>query len=308
MAPTEPTSLALISYPTHPSAVSENPRCAAEAQVISRTTGGPITGSRLVTDLRALGVTPGMTLLVHSSLSSLGWVVDGAETVVLALEQALGSTGTLMMPAYSYDAPEPSEWENPPVPESWWATIREEWPPYDGRWARSQHLGVIAETFRTQPGTLRSPHPSLSFSARGPQAPTLVGNHSLENAAGDGSPLARLYDLGGYVLLLGVGHDSNSSLHLSETRAHWPGREEMRSRKGKWVREGRMEEFLLLDFNWHSEEFGSLGKDLESETRSVSIGPVGMSESRLMPQRTLVDFGVRWIEHHRNKVPDPPSA
>jgi aminoglycoside 3-N-acetyltransferase len=283
-------------------------RHSGERRVIERTTDGPITRSRLVSDLRALGVRPGMALMVHSSLSSLGWVVGDSETVVLGLEEAVGDQGTILMPAFSYDVAEPSDWKNPPVPESWWETIRKEWPPFDVRWAKTQRLGEIAETFRCQPGTLRSDHPHLSFAARGPRAREFVGYHSLENAAGEGSPLARLYDADGSVLLLGVGHDSNTSLHLAETRARWPGREKMFERKGRRVENGRVVEVTLRDFWWHEEEFAELGRDFERETREVRIGPVGLATARLMRQRPLVDFGVQWVEKHRSGGPGEPAG
>lgn len=102
-----------------------------EANTIAKTTGPPATRSRLHSELRMLGLVEGSTVLVHSSLSALGWVVGGAEAVVLALEDALGRGGTLMMPAYSMSAPEPAVWSHPPVPESWWQTLRNEWPPFD---------------------------------------------------------------------------------------------------------------------------------------------------------------------------------
>jgi len=51
-----------------------------------------------------------------------------------------------------------------------------------------------------------------------------VEGHQLENGLGEGSPLARIYELGGWVLLLGVGFASNSSVHLAEYRASYPGK------------------------------------------------------------------------------------
>ena len=88
----------------------------------AETTNFPATVPSLAADFAALGVQPGMVLIVHSSLKSLGWVNGGAVAVILALEQVLGAEGTLVMPTHSADNSDPAHWENPPVPESWWQT------------------------------------------------------------------------------------------------------------------------------------------------------------------------------------------
>ena len=110
----------------------------------------PATVKSLQADFRALGVEPGMVVLVHSSLSALGWVCGGAVAVIVALQEVLGSTGTLVMPAHSPDLTEPSKWESPPVPESWWPVIREHMPAYDPVLTPTRAMGIIAETFRKQ--------------------------------------------------------------------------------------------------------------------------------------------------------------
>ena len=84
----------------------------------------PATVDSLQADFTALGVEAGMALLVHSSLSAMGWVCGGPVTVIIALQHVLGHTGTLVMPAHSTGLSDPSGWENPPVPESWWRTNR----------------------------------------------------------------------------------------------------------------------------------------------------------------------------------------
>ncbi len=275
-----------------------------EGDVITRTTSSPNTTKTLASDLRAVGVVPGATLLVHSSLSALGWTIGGAIAVIDALAESVGSEGTIMMPAFSESAPEPSRWTNPPVPESWWPAIRNEWPPYNPERTPTRSLGVIAELFRTQPGVLRSGHPNDSFAAKGRDAAALLSSQRLDFGRGEHSPLARLYDLDGWVLLLGVDHGSNSSLHLAEYRAQWPGRTTVLEWGGRVVHEGRIESVRIRDLDTNSNDFAQLGAAFEREGGDVRIGRVGLATTRLMRQRPLVDYAIRWIERHR---PDAPG-
>jgi aminoglycoside 3-N-acetyltransferase len=254
----------------------------------------------LQADFRALGIRSGMVLLVHSSLSAMGWVCGGAVAVIVALQEVLGKTGTLVMPTHSTDLTEPSQWENPPVPESWWPVIRATMPAYQPDLTPTRSMGIIAETFRKQKGVLRSAHPHHSFCAYGHQASHITDNHSLEFGLGEGSPLARIYDLGGFVLLLGVGHDRNTSMHLAEYRAIFPTKH--------IVREGapistagsrRWTTFENIDLD--SSDFEQIGEDfLRSDVeREVHRAKVGLAKCQLMPQRAMVDFTVDWLEENR---------
>jgi hypothetical protein len=104
----------------------------------------PATVSSLAGDVARVGVMQDMVLLVHSSLSALGWVAGHAPAVVLALEVALGPRGTLVMPTHSTNLSDPAQWQNPPVPESWWETIRAETPAYDPDLTPTREMGAIA--------------------------------------------------------------------------------------------------------------------------------------------------------------------
>ena len=83
----------------------------------------PNTIETLVHDFESIGIKKEMTLLVHSSLGSIGWVCGSAVSVIYALEKVLTENGTLVMPTHSSDLSDPGKWVNPPVPESWWNII-----------------------------------------------------------------------------------------------------------------------------------------------------------------------------------------
>src|SRR5215207_6012033 len=256
----------------------------------------PVTRALLADDLARLGVRPGSVLLVHSSLSSLGWVCGGAQAVVEALLDALGPDGTLVVPTHTTGNSEPSQWGAPPVPEAWWPVIRETMPAFDPVVTPARGLGVVVEIARSWPGARRSAHPQTSFAAIGPQAETITAGHALDSGFGEQSPLARIDDLDGDVLLLGAGHGSNSSLHLAEYRVPDPPRTAYGSAvMGPDGRRWATWEDVVADEG----DFEELGAAFDA-TGATRIGPVGAGEARLMRQREVVAFAVRWLQEHRS--------
>lgn len=270
-----------------------------EGQVV-RKTEIPATIESLQSDFKALGIKTGMVLLVHSSLSAMGWVCGSAAAVIIALQKVLGEMGTLVMPTHSTDLSEPSQWENPPVPESWWQTIRETIPAYDPDLTPTRSMGRIPETFRKQKGVLRSAHPQSSFCARGPQASYIIKNHSLAYGLGENSPLARIYDLGGFVLLLGVRHSRNTSMHLAEYRSDFPTKRIVQA-GAPVLQAGSRMWTTFEDINVDASDFDRIGEDfLRSDAgKGVRRGKIGIANCQLMPQRAVVDFAVDWLEKNR---------
>lgn len=259
-------------------------------------TDAPRTSRSLVRDLRRLGVSPGDTVIVHSSMRALGWVAGGPQVVVQALMDALTRRGTLVMPTHSGQCSDPARWRDPPVPDAWLHELYASIPAYDSATTPTRGLGRIPELFRTWPGVLRSPHPIKSFAAWGAGAAEVAGQHELDRALGEGSPLARIYDRAGKVLLLGAPFASNTSCHLAEYRT--PGGTVIRSAAPMIVDgERRWVSFddIALDISLVPVGEAYLGQ----AGVQVARGRVGSAEALLLAQRDVVDFTVRWLSANR---------
>jgi aminoglycoside 3-N-acetyltransferase len=155
-------------------------------------------------DLKILGVRSGGVLMVHPALRSFGYVPGGAKTVIDGLIQTVGESGTLLMPALS--------WENV-TPEN----------PVFNLTDTPSCVGMIAETFRCLPQTIRSMHPTHSVSAFGPLAVELTTTHQLDNTpCGPNSPFRKLPKYNAQILMLACGLAYNTSLHAIEELVNPP--------------------------------------------------------------------------------------
>jgi aminoglycoside 3-N-acetyltransferase len=267
----------------------------SEADVIKNTKSGPITQNILKENLLKLGLKPGMVLIAHTSLSKIGWTVGGPVALIYALEEILGLEGTLVMPTHTGDLSDPVDWSNPPVPEDWKEIIRQNMPVFDPDLTPTRGIGRTAETFRKQKGVVRSVHPQVSFAAWGKYAQEITRDHGLDFALGDRSPLARIYELEGWILLLGVGHDSNTSLHLAEFRADYKAKKEIKQGAPLLVN-GERAWVKLREYDEQSEKFPEIAKAYIKSGGLILQGKIGNAETQLIPQKPLVDFAVKYIE------------
>ncbi|CAF1429203.1 unnamed protein product [Rotaria magnacalcarata] len=278
-----------------------------ERALIARTHekfGTCLTAEKLKEDFNKLGILPGMNLLVHCSLSKIGWICGGSVTLIQVLLDLLGPEGTLIMPSHTSDNSDPKYWQNPPVPSEWFDTIRQSMPMYQSDRTPTLYMGKLAETFRKWPGILRSEHPQHSMIAFGKNAKLIIDKHI--DSCSEQSPLARLYDLNdnGYVLLLGVEYENNTSLHLSEYRFQTNNNiektfinsasiENPETKKRQWIE--------WNDYDYDSKDFNDIGRVFDSIEGNTTIGSVGLAKARLMKQYLLIDFATDWMNKNRMK-------
>jgi len=269
-----------------------------EQTVLEQTTE-PLTIDSLTNAFRACGIEPGQTIIVHTSLRSLGFVVGGAQTYIQSLLQAVGTSGTLMMPAQTWKNLDPVRGVHSDVQERWWPLIRMHWPAYDPATTPSVGMGVVAELFRTWPGAHRSHHPVRSLAALGPNAGRLLATHTLEEPFGEDSPVGQLYALDGLILLVGVDHASNTSLHLAEHRANYTSKRYVLESSAVLV-DGVRQWITYSSPNLDdSHDFATLGAAYEAEHQIVPTR-IGQASVRLLRQRPLIDWATRWLEQHRS--------
>ncbi|WP_419993032.1 aminoglycoside 3-N-acetyltransferase [Streptomyces boninensis] len=266
---------------------------------------GPVTRGRLARDLAALGLGPGDAVMFHTKLSALGYVAGGPPTLIGALQDVVGPSGTLMVTCGWNDAP---PYDFTTWPQAWQDAVRAGHPAYDPAVSESDHHnGRLPEALRRWPGAVRSRHPDVSFAALGEAAGDLMADHPWDDPHGPGSPLARLVAAGGRVLLLGAPLDTMTLLHHAEALADAPGKRFVDYEQPILV-DGRREwrRFHDIDSEEGAFDYGAVVHDGE-EAFAVIVrdmlaagigrrGKVGAADSHLFEAGDAVDFAVRWME------------
>lgn len=220
--------------------------------------------------LRALGVEAGGVLLVHTSFRAVRPVEGGPRGLIEALRDALGPGGTLVMPSWTGDDEAPFDPRATPA---------------------SEDLGVVADTFWRMDSVLRSNH-LQAFAAAGPQAAYVTRDPLPLPPHIPASPVGRVHDLDGQVLLLGVGHDADTTLHLAELIAGVP--------YGEWKhctveRDGQPVRIDYLE-NDHCCERFALADEWLRPRGLQREGVVGHAHARLARSRDIVAVSLEHLQ------------
>lgn len=223
---------------------------------------------RIVAELQRLGVRRGALLLVHTSFRAVRPVEGGPLGLLASLRAALGPEGTLVMPTMTDGS-----------------TI------FDPASTPSAEMGITAELFWRRPGVLRSTHPGGSFAAEGPLAQELCAPQVLSPPHGLDSPVGRVYERDGEVLLLGVEHSENTTLHLAEALAAVPYSV---SHPCVVERDGRAEEVLIAETDHCCRGFCIADEWLRASGQQRE-GTVGRAHARLVRSRAVVEAAVRHL-------------
>ncbi len=231
--------------------------------------------------------------MVHAGLRAVGPVVGGVNTVVQALFDAVGAGGTLV--SYADWETGVEAWDDPELAGAI--------PVFDKRIARaSRDHGILAETLRTWPGSVRSDHPDAGVVAIGPQAEWLCAGHPLQYGYGEGSPFAKLLQNGAKILMLGAPLDTITLLHHAEHVARIPGKRIIRYRR-KLLRDGAPAWVEIEEFDTTEPVAGGVPDDAFGRIAAgyLALGggrraTIGAADSALLDARGLHEYAVRWFE------------
>jgi len=185
-------------------------------------TGNTVTRDDLRDTFLRLGLRRGGVVMLHSSLSEIGFVVNGALDVINAILDVIGEDGTFVVPTHTGQLTDPADWQNPAVPGEDIERVRASMEAFDPRLTAPRNRGIVPQTFLMYPKVFRSSHPLNSVAACGRHSQLLTSHHPLDESEGPASPTGVLYDLGGSILLLGVGLEACTGLHLAEFLAETP--------------------------------------------------------------------------------------
>lgn len=215
-----------------------------------------------VQQLLDIGVQPGGVLLVHTSFSKVKPIEGGPIGLISSLRSALGPDGTLVMPSMSYDDDHV----------------------FDKTKSHCAEMGVVADTFWRLPGVLRSDN-NHAFAAIGPLAEKILAPHPIDIPHGLDSPVGRVYELDGQVLLLGVDHGSNTTIHLCESMAG------VRYRRDKYLTILKDRELTRIEYREidHCCQNFSLVDGWLDERGLQKRGEVGHADARFLHSRDVVE-------------------
>lgn len=240
-----------------------------------------VSKNEIVEGLRALGIGAGARLFVHSSLKAFGRVDGGADAVCDALLDAVAPGGTVAVPTFT-----------------WGVNHAREVVVFDVRNDPCE-VGIIPETFRRQPGALRSEHVCHSVTAIGPDASGVMGDGVRSFAWG--SSMYRLYEMDFLYLFLGCLFDSCTAMHCAEELVQVPYRYYRHFRGSTIVRAdgasvpARSVEFVR--YTPYANDFTMAERDCE-QAGLFRRGKIGNANVSLARMRDIVDVVVEELNEN----------
>lgn len=169
----------------------------------------------ILAQLANAGIQRGMLVLVDADCTALGYITGGVQTFIDALMGTLGYDGTIVMPAFTPSNLDPACHGSEKIMRENWDLVRDHAVPFDRKLSAPETKDPLIHQFLRNEGVLRSYHPIYSFAAWGKYAKIICDKHPLHFGLSKDSPLGKLSELNGYVLLAGCGYEACTMFQLA---------------------------------------------------------------------------------------------
>lgn len=236
---------------------------------------------RIAEELVALGIGGDGVLVVHTAFSSFAGRAGAPTNLIDALRMAAGARGTVVMPSMSDDDDVP----------------------FDPLRTPCRGMGIVADTFWRIPGVSRSDSPH-AFAAIGPHAAEITAPHPVDVPHGLDSPIGRAHELDAEILLLGVGHDANTTVHLAENIA---GVRYQLPKYATVIRERQLVRHHYYEIDHCCANFALLDSWLEARGHQQR-GFVSGAPARLIGARDVVAAALEHLRENETVFLHPPGV
>ncbi|MFL9840355.1 aminoglycoside 3-N-acetyltransferase [Sphingomonas sp. ST-64] len=263
------------------------------------------TRSALRSDLTRIGLRAGDAVMVHAAMRKVGPLLNGPDALSHAILDVVGPDGTLLVYA-SWDSVHEDllDASGRVLPE--W---RDHVPGFDQESSRAVRMnGIIAEFVRTMPGARRSANPGASIAAVGRLAEWITADHGLDYGYGENTPLSKLVDIGGRVLMVGAPWDTMTLIHHADHRARLPDKRVLRFEVPFAGADGTYWRFIE-EFDTADPVHDSLPEDYIEQIVIAFVaagggrqGMIGLAPSLLVDAPPMIDFAVDWLERHGDRT------
>ena len=264
-----------------------------------------LTRASLGDDLNRIGLRAGDTVMVHAAMSKVGPLLNGPDALSNAILDVVGSEGTMLVYT-SWDSRHDDLMDDDDrvLPE-WRAHV----PGFDRQASRAVRMnGIIAEVVRTMPGAHRSANPGASVAAIGKLAEWITANHPQDYGYGEGSPLAKLVERGGRVLMVGAPWDTMTLVHHADHLANLPDKL-VRRYEVPFAGDAGKTWRVVEEFDTTEPVTEGLPDDYIEQIVTAYVaggagceGLIGLAPSLLVNAKPMLAFAIDWLEAHPKRA------
>ncbi len=255
----------------------------------------PITKDYLIKEFRELGIKNNDIIMVHSSVSSFGYIVNGAHDIIDALMEIV-TDGIIAVPGHTTINSKVEDWQRPPVPKEWFDIIKNNIKPTTKE-TEPNGIGAVPRIFSRYDGIYRTSHPFVSLMYFGKNIPNQLKNQPLDKPHSFDGPFGYLYNNNVKLVMLGSEYDNLTFMHLASNLKNesYSVVESNVYINNEIVRVS----FLIEDDD--TDLFNVIGSKFEVEKQDfITVRKIGNSICKIIDGKELVDYTLNYYNSSNN--------